>query len=123
MGRRGAGWIDISVEIPSGEYELSAAFDGTGLFSAPGLPTPVRLEGGEVTGPKTIIGRLVDVGTVQVSDMRFEAQLRPEDDTEFFRLNNLSFEPVGAASSGLTAEQEAERLEALKALGYVPDDE
>jgi len=123
MGRRGAGWVDISVEIPSGEYELSASIDGAGLFSAPGLATPVRLEGGEVTGPKTIIGRLTEVGTVSVTGMRFEAQLRPEDDTEFFRLNNLSFEPVGAASSGLTEEQEAERLEALKALGYVPDDE
>lgn len=123
MGEGGAGWIDISVEVPSGEYALSVSVDGSGLFSAPGLPTPVELEGKKILGGKTKIGRLMEVGNVQVTGMRFEAQLRPAEDTEFFRLNNLSFEPVGAASSGLTAEEEAERLEALKALGYVPDDE
>lgn len=110
----------LSVELPSGAYELRAAVAGACRLSTPGGPAV------DLTGPRVgaLLGRRADpipktdphpYGPIRVEKRRLQAVLEAPDPDTPCLLRYLGFTPSDAAPSDDSTEDD----DRLRALGYV----
>jgi len=112
----GAGPLEISVRIPSGEYRVTFAVSGTASLQAPGGDETLEAAGPPVSR-RTPPTPNTDALRVTVVDDVFRLRITPRTESGPFRLAALGFAPTTAVAWGDEAE-ELERAEALRALGY-----
>ncbi len=108
--------LEITIPIPSGEYELSVALWGRCRITPEGMPGPVEIEG-PAFDPRHI-GRsrdLVPVGTILVQDGVLRARVEPDTSDGWLQLTKLGLVPVGL---DVDDEEARKRREALGKLGY-----
>jgi len=114
LGRGGTEPWQFEFGLPNGTYRVTAQTGGRGWIQ---LGDQARLSvDTETTGELHPMGEgtEVDLGTLEVQDRVFRAELAPAHDADWFWLRWFGFEPVGA-STGSSLEGE----ERLRALGYI----
>lgn len=110
----------LSVDLPSGAYELRAAVAGACRLSTPGGPAV------DLTGPRVgaLLGRRADpipktdlhpYGPIRVEERRFQAILQAPDPDTPCLLRYLGFTPSDVGSPDDSTEDD----DRLRALGYV----
>jgi arylsulfatase A-like enzyme len=120
LARRGADPCQIEIPLPSGRYILSAQVMGQGELVVGENETALSFAGeafdpGDYARPTT-----VQLGDITIEDELFRASLHPRGDGGCLYLRMLGFTPVFAAADTVIDETlDRERIERLRALGYV----
>ncbi len=115
-----AGPVTIEIPIPNGPYLVSAAIRGTCTLRI-GPPEAHRELEGRAFDPSEYFPWTPDrleYGRIDVTDEVFRAMVDPDPGRSPLLISYIGFEPLGAEEE-VDPEEERERLERLKTLGYV----
>jgi hypothetical protein len=126
LGGVGAPPLTVEFQLPNGRYGLTAGILGAGTLRMAGAEKTLQLRGstleeGMVEGSE--VSHLdwqrvpVDLGTIDVTDGTFRAEIQPAGGGSSLLLRQFGFTPIKAG--GPRPEPDDELLERLRGLGYV----
>jgi len=109
--------LHVTFSVPNGNYFLLADINGSCILEVNGEEKAVK--------SKSFINHMrwdcdfVEFGSIEIREEKFSASIYPQSGEPWFAVRSLVFEPVISGERRALKKKDQERLERLKALGYV----
>lgn len=109
--------LHINFTIPNGEYFLLTDINGACILEVNGEEKVIK--------SKSFINHMrwdfnfIKFGLIEIQDEVFSATIYPQSREQWFAIRSLVFEPIISGERRTLTDEDQERLERLKALGYV----
>lgn len=110
--------IEVSLSIPNGRYLLSAQALGDATFIPDESSSALEITGAAESVRQLRRTDISDVGVIEITQERLRGVLRPITKSECFVVRYFSFVPLREGVE-VQYEEDLQRLENLRALGYL----
>jgi len=109
--------LEVSFDVPNGEYYLSADINGSCKIVINGQQKSIRSE--KFRNHLRWKARNVEFGPILIEKETFSATIFPDSKERWFGLRLFGFEPVIEGKRQVLESDAEERLERLRTLGYI----